>query len=246
MGNIHKSFGVVKALRGVDFEVRENEVVALLGDNGAGKSTLIKILSGVFPPDQGSIYLRGKRIEFASPEEARIAGIETVHQDLSLVEKMSIARNFFLGKEPTRRIGPLAVLDVKKMNQDSQLAVSDIGMRIRSTEELVSCLSGGQRQAIAIGRAVYFGAKILIMDEPLRNLSIREQRVVLNLIAEAKKKGSSVIFITHNVYHACSVADRFVLLDNGVKIGEVIAGEKTPEEIAECIATGCMVGGEKG
>ncbi|HSV31468.1 MAG TPA: ATP-binding cassette domain-containing protein [Atribacteraceae bacterium] len=241
MENIHKSFGVVKALRGVDFAVYENEVVALLGDNGAGKSTLIKILAGVHRPDRGRIIIRGEEIHFASPEEARLAGIETVHQDLSLVERMNIARNFFLGKEPTRKVGPLNVLDLAKMNRDCQVAVRDIGVKVRSPEDFVSILSGGERQAIAIGRAVYFGAKILILDEPLRNLSIREQRTVLNHIRAARDRGSSVIFITHNVHHACPVANRIVLLDNGAKIGEVAAGQKTPEEIAECIATGTMV-----
>lgn len=240
MENIYKSFGRVHALRAVDFEVREREIVALLGDNGAGKSTLIKILAGVYQPTGGTVYIRGKKVTISSPEEARRLGIETVHQDLSLIERMSIARNFFLGKEPTKKLGPITVLDMKKMNEDCKAAVRNIGVKVRSPEEFVSILSGGERQAIAIGRAVYFGAKILILDEPLRNLSVREQRTVLDHIREAKAQGSSVIFITHNVHHACPVADRIVLLDNGVKIGEITAGEKTPEEIAECIATGTM------
>ncbi len=242
MENIHKSFGMVRALKGVDFEVGENKVVALLGDNGAGKSTLVKILAGVLRPDKGTIYVQGKRVEFASPADARAMGIETVHQELSLVEQMSIARNFFLGKEPVCRTRPLALLDLEKMNRDSWQALRDIGINVHSVEEPVSNLSGGQRQAVAIGRAIYFGAKVLILDEPLRNLSVREQRWVINYIKEVKNKGTSVIFITHNVYHACMVADRIVLLDSGVKIGEFAAGERTPEEIAECIATGTMMG----
>ncbi|HQE26030.1 MAG TPA: ATP-binding cassette domain-containing protein [Candidatus Atribacteria bacterium] len=241
MENIQKRFGRVKALRGVDFEVYDQEVVGLLGDNGAGKSTLVKILSGVYQPDAGTIYFQGEKIEINSPEEARELGIETVHQDLSLIEKMSVARNFFLGKELTRKIGFLEILDLKKMNHECMIGLKQVGIELRSPTEFVSTLSGGQRQAIAIGRAIYFGAKILILDEPLRNLSIREQRTVLNHIQEARNKGSSVIFITHNVYHVCPVANRIVLLENGEKLGEVKAGELTPEEIAECIATGQMI-----
>lgn len=241
MENIHKSFGKVKALKGVDFEVYEQEVVALLGDNGAGKSTLIKILSGVYRPDEGSIYIQGKKVEITSPEEARKLGIETVHQDLSLVEKMSVSRNFFLGRELTKKVGFWKVLDLRRMNQECMAGLKQVGIELRSPTDFVSVLSGGQRQAIAIGRAMYFGARILILDEPLRNLSIREQRIVINHIQEARKRGSSVIFITHNVHHACLVADRIVILENGEKLGEVMAGERTPEEIAECIATGSMV-----
>jgi len=241
MENIQKRFGRVRALKGVDFEVYDQEVVGLLGDNGAGKSTLVKVLSGVYQPDAGTIYFQGKNIEINSPEEARELGIETVHQDLSLIEKMSVARNFFLGKEPTKKINFLQILDLKKMNRECMIGLQQVGIELRSPTEFVSILSGGQRQAIAIGRAVYFGARILILDEPLRNLSIREQRTILNHIQEARNKGSSVIFITHNVYHVCPVADRIVLLENGEKLGEVKAGELTPEEIAECIATGKMV-----
>lgn len=241
MENIQKRFGKVKALKGVDFEVYDQEVVGLLGDNGAGKSTLIKILSGVYRPDKGSIFIQGKKVEINSPEEARQLGIETVHQDLSLIEKMSVARNFFLGKEPTKKIGTLEVLDLRKMNQECMSGLKQVGIELRSPTEFVATLSGGQRQAIAIGRAVYFGARILILDEPLRNLSIREQRTILNHIQEARSKGSSVIFITHNVHHVCPVADRIVLLENGEKLGEVKAGELTPEEIAECIASGQMI-----
>ncbi|MDI3542730.1 MAG: simple sugar transport system ATP-binding protein [Candidatus Atribacteria bacterium] len=241
MENIQKRFGRVRALKGVDFEVYDQEVVGLLGDNGAGKSTLVKILSGVYQPDGGTIYFRGEKVKINSPEEARQLGIETVHQDLSLIEKMSVARNFFLGKEPTKKIGFMEVLDLKKMNRECMIGLKRVGVELRSPTEFVYTLSGGQRQAIAIGRAVYFGARILILDEPLRNLSIREQRTTLNYIQEARSQGSSVIFITHNVYHVCPVADRIVLLENGEKLGEVKAGELTPEEIAECIATGKMV-----
>ncbi|MDI3531078.1 MAG: simple sugar transport system ATP-binding protein [Candidatus Atribacteria bacterium] len=241
MENIHKSFGKVKALKGVDFEVYEQEVVGLLGDNGAGKSTLIKILSGVYQPDEGNIYIQGKKVEINSPEEARELGIETVHQDLSLVEKMSVVRNFFLGKELTKRVGFMEILDLKKMSYECMRGLKEVGIELRSPTDFVSTLSGGQRQAIAIGRAVYFGARILILDEPLRNLSIREQRTILNHIREARNKGSSVIFITHNIHHVCPVADRIVLLENGEKLGEVKAGELTPEEIAECIANGQMI-----
>jgi len=245
MENIQKRFGKVRALKGVDFEVYDQEVVGLLGDNGAGKSTLIKILSGVYQPDGGTIYFQGEKVKINSPEEARQLGIETVHQDLSLVEKMSVARNFFLGKELTKEVGFIEILDLTKMNYECMRGLKQVGVELRSPTEFVSTLSGGQRQAIAIGRAVYFRARILILDEPLRNLSIREQRTTLNHIQEARNKGSSVIFITHNVYHVCPIADRIVLSENGEKLGEVKAGELTPEEIAECIATGKMIKEER-
>ncbi len=235
MINISKSFGHVQALKNVDFTVGRQEVVGLLGDNGAGKSTLIKILTGIYPPDEGEIYFEGKRVQFSSPHEARAMGIETVYQDLALVELMSISRNFFLGREPTRRIGFIELLDTRMMDRVSIQALEEIGIKIRSPHEAVSVLSGGERQSISIGRAMHFGVKLLILDEPTSALSIKEARKVLHYVTEAKKRGLSVIFITHNIYHVYPVADRFTILSHGVKVGDFDKREVSPEEIAELI-----------
>ncbi|MFB6290975.1 MAG: ATP-binding cassette domain-containing protein [Candidatus Bipolaricaulia bacterium] len=241
MKDIYKYFGPVTALEGVDVEIFENEVVGLLGDNGAGKSTLINIISGVFPPSEGSFRFRGEEVKFSSPKEARDVGIETVHQESSLVETMNIARNFFLGKEPTKDFGPFSFLDRDEMNTESRRVISDIGVKMRSPDEFVNILSGGERQAIAIGRAMYYGADLLILDEPLRALSIREQRTVLDHIREAQEQGATIIFITHNVHHVYPVAGRFIMLDNGEKLGTIEKEEVAePEEIAEVIAQGKM------
>lgn len=240
MKNICKSFGSVSAINDVSFNLKKKEVVGLLGDNGAGKSTLIKILCGVIKADSGVIIYNGKKLNISSPREARQMGIETVHQDLSLVDQMTIARNLFLGKEPVKKIGPFSFLDKEMINNETGNVIGEVGIKVRSPDEFVSVLSGGERQAIAIGRAVHFGAKLLILDEPLRALSIKEQRNVLNHIRQVKDGGSSVIFITHNVYHVYSVADRFVLLNKGEKLGELKREEVTPEEISEIIATGKM------
>jgi len=240
MVNIEKYFGAVQALKKVTIEVRSGEILGLLGDNGAGKSTLIKVLAGVFPPDRGEIFFEGNRVNFSSPKDARAMGIETVHQALSLVDIMSISRNFFLGREPTRRIGPIHLLDRKKMNEECEKAVTGLGVRVRTPNEFVSILSGGERQAISIGRAMHFKVKLLILDEPLAALSVRETREVLKQVEKARESGVSVIFITHNVYHVYPVAERFVMIDRGIKIGEVYKKDASPEDIIEIIATGKM------
>ena len=240
MVNIEKNFGAAQALKKVNIEVQSGEILGLLGDNGAGKSTLIKILAGVFPPDKGEIFFEGERVNFLSPRDARARGIETVHQALSLVDIMSISRNFFLGREPTRRIGPIHLLDKKKMNEECEKTVTGLGVRVRSPNEFVSILSGGERQAISIGRAMHFKVKLLILDEPLAALSVRETREVLRQVEKARESGVSVIFITHNVYHVYPVAERFVMLDRGIKIGEVYKKDASPEDIIEIIATGKM------
>jgi len=238
MVNIEKYFGAVQALKKVSIEVRSGEILGLLGDNGAGKSTLIKILAGVFPPDRGEIFFEGSRVNFSSPRDTRAMGIETVHQALSLVDIMSISRNFFLGREPTRKIGPIHLLDRKKMNEECEKAVTRLGVRVRSPNEFVSILSGGERQAISIGRAMHFKVKLLILDEPLAALSVRETREVLRQVEKVRESGVSVVFITHNVYHVYPVAERFVMLDKGIKIGEVYKKDASPEDIIEIIATG--------
>ena len=240
MVNIEKNFGAAQALKKVNIEVKSGEILGLLGDNGAGKSTLIKILAGVFPPNKGDIFFEGERVNFLSPRDARARGIETVHQALSLVDIMSISRNFFLGREPTKKIGPIYLLDRQKMNEECEKAVTGLGVRVRSPNEFVSILSGGERQAISIGRAMHFKVKLLILDEPLAALSVRETREVLRQVEKVRESGVSVIFITHNVYHVYPVAERFVMLDRGIKIGEVYKKDASPEDIIEIIATGKM------
>ncbi len=238
MKNINKNFGAVKALKGVDFIVKKREVVGLLGDNGAGKSTLIKILCGVLKADSGEIFFNNKELSISSPYQAREKGIETVHQELSLVNTMTIARNMFLGKEPIRKVGFFSFLDKETMNREARKVIGDVGIKVRSPDEYVSILSGGERQAIAIGRAMYFDAKLLILDEPLRALSVKEQKNVLDHVNQVRDQGISVIFISHNVYHAYSVTDRFVLLNKGEKQGEILKEDSTPEEIAEFVSSG--------
>jgi len=235
---IKKNFGAVQALKGVSFTLNHREVVGLLGDNGAGKSTLIKILTGVFPPDEGKIYFEGKKVNFRSPREARKMGIETVYQGSPLVELLSISRNFFLGREPKKKIGLIPVLDKKKMREESERVVREIGIKVRSSDENVRVLSGGERQAISIGRTMYFGVKLLILDEPLNNLSVKEQRMVLKRVEEVKEAGISAIFISHNIHHVYSIADRFIILNKGVKVAEVNREEATVENIEKMIIAG--------
>ncbi|MDR7402330.1 MAG: ATP-binding cassette domain-containing protein [Armatimonadota bacterium] len=233
---IYKAFGKVQALAGVDFHVGYQEVVGLVGDNGAGKSTLIKILTGVYPPDAGELFFEGQRITLRSPKEARALGIETVYQDLALVEQMSIARNFFLGNEPVRRIGPVSLLDTAAMHRVTEQVLREIGITtLRSAAQDVGVLSGGERQAIAIGRTMHFGAKLIILDEPTSALSVKETRKVLDYIQEAKRRGLSVIFITHNLYHVYPVSDRIVVLAHGRKVGDFARQEVSIEDLVALI-----------
>jgi simple sugar transport system ATP-binding protein len=242
MVNISKNFGTVQALKNVDFDVGYQEVMGLVGDNGAGKSTLIKILTGVFPPDTGEIYFEGKKVEIRSPKEARDLGIETVYQDLALIPLMSISRNFFLGREPVVQVGPFRFMDKRKMDATVKKVLSEIGIHVRSPEEPVAILSGGERQSVAIGRALHFGAKLLILDEPTSALSVRETHKVLDFILEAKERGLSIIFITHNIYHVYSVADRFTILEHGRKVATFKRTEVSAEDIIEIIRSGYKEG----
>ncbi|MCD5408848.1 ATP-binding cassette domain-containing protein [Candidatus Bipolaricaulota bacterium] len=235
MANISKRFGRVQALKGVDFEADYNEIVGLLGDNGAGKSTLIKILTGVFPPDTGEIYFEGTKVTFRSPRDAQRLGIEAVYQEATLVNVMGIARNFFLGREPTRW-GFL--LDKRRMNRECIEILSRIGVKIKSPRREVSLLSGGERQSICIGRALYFQAKLVVFDEPTAALSVKETEYVLRYIRSLKEKGLSVVVITHNIYHVYDLADRFVILDHGNKIGEFVKEEVSPQDIIDVIRAG--------
>lgn len=239
MVGINKCFGIVEALKDVDFNVKRQEVVGLVGDNGAGKSTLIKILTGVCPPDRGEIYFEGKKENIDSPKKARDMGIETVYQNLALIDLLSISRNFFLGREPTKKFaGFCNFLDKKKIDEISERALKNVGIKVRDVDEEVSILSGGERQAVSIGRAIYFGAKLLVLDEPTAALSIKESHKVLDYVTSAKERGLSVIFITHNIYHVYSVADRFAILEHGEKLGDFNKDEVSAEDIIEIIRTG--------
>ncbi len=228
---ISKFFGHVRALQDVDFDLRDGEVLALVGDNGAGKSTLIKIISGVYQPDRGAIFLDGKQVHFPNPGVARDHGIATVYQDLALVDQRDVAANLFLGREPRKGL----VVDRRKMVADSEQVLQDLHIRIPSVFSLVGFLSGGQRQAVAIGRAVAQGGRIIIMDEPTAALGIEQSRHVLDLIHRLKAEGHSVIIISHNLRHVFSVADRITVMRGGHNVGTRLKGETTGEEIVKMI-----------
>jgi len=237
MENVLVTFGKVVALDSVNFHIMPNEVVGLLGDNGAGKSTLIKSINGYNQITSGNIFYNGKHAFFKSPKDARNAGIETAYQDLALVNLMSISRNFFLGRELTKKIGPISFLRKKKMDEKAAKSLSNVGLEnIREMEESVNFLSGGERQAISIGRATYFGAKLLILDEPTAALSVKETEWVLQLVSEAKNNGLAVIFISHNAYEVFGVADRFVVLQHGKNYADLKRDETDPEHLIEVIA----------
>ena len=235
MKSIVRRFGSVEALRGVDFSVRKGEVRALMGDNGAGKSTLIKVLTGVHTPTSGEIVFDGRNVTINSPADARALGIETVYQDLALVPLMSIWRNFFLGRELHKQVGPVRWLQKREMSEQCRQSLHDIGIEIRSAEDKVGTLSGGERQSIAIGRAIHFGAKLLILDEPTSALSVAETNKVLSYIESARAKGLPVIFITHNVNHIYQVSDSYTIIRQGVKVGTYRKGELTQQDIADLI-----------
>lgn len=232
MVNIHKWFGRVYALRGVDFEVYRGETVGLIGDNGAGKSTLIKILSGYHQADQGEIYFEGQKVRISSPRDARKLGIETVYQEQALAPNLSIARNVFMGREPVRRWG---IIDRKVMNEESMKALANLGLRLRSPDLPVVTLSGGERQGVAIARALHFKAKLVILDEPTVALSVKEVEEVLEFVRQLQREGISVIFITHNLYHAYDIAERFVVMARGKKMADVKKKDTSPEELSQLV-----------
>ena len=217
VNNLKKNFGPVIALAGVSMHVNAGEVLCLLGDNGAGKSTLIKTVSGVHKPNSGEILVNGKVVKFKSPRDALDRGIATLHQTLALIPLMSIMRNFFMGREPLKyRFGHI---DMNKANKIVREELLNIGIDVRDPSESVGKLSGGERQCVAIARAVYFGAKVLILDEPTSALGVHQTATVLRYIRQVRSKGLSVILITHNVNHALSVGDRFTVLNRGKSIG---------------------------
>ncbi|GAA3102726.1 ATP-binding cassette domain-containing protein [Rhizobium viscosum] len=218
--NLSRYFGAVKALDNCSLVVRPGEVVALAGDNGAGKTTMIKAISGVYPPTSGEILLEGKPVSFSSPEDAREQGIETIYQDLALADNLSIGANIYLGREPMKKaFGFLPVLDRKAMAKAAEETMALLDFHVKRLEAPVSNFSGGQRQAVAIGRAVFWNAKILIMDEPTAALGVPEQRKVVSLIKSLKSQGKGVIFISHNLQDIFAVSDRIVVLRRGVVAG---------------------------
>ncbi|WP_217576453.1 ATP-binding cassette domain-containing protein [Mesorhizobium sp. GbtcB19] len=237
--NLSKHFGAVRALSDFSMAVRPGEVVALAGDNGAGKTTLIKAISGVYQPTAGEILLRGQPVSFSTPQEAREKGIETIYQDLALADNLSIGANIFLGREPMRKaFGFLPVLDRKRMAAAAKETMSRLDFHVSRLEAPVSNFSGGQRQAVAIGRAVYWDAQILIMDEPTAALGVPEQRKVISLIHQLKAQGRGVIFISHNLQDIFAVSDRIVVLRRGVQAGERKIAETNHDEVVKL-----MVGG---
>ena len=234
--HISKRFGSVIALSDVSMNVHSGEVMCLLGDNGAGKSTLIKALAGVHKPTDGEYYVEGKTVSFESPRDALTAGIATVYQDLSMIPLMSISRNFFLGSEPTVGSGLLKRFDVNFADRVAREEMQKMGIDIRDPSQAVGTLSGGERQSVAIARAVYFGAKALILDEPTAALGVKQAGTVLRYIAQSRAKGIAVIFITHNPHHAYAVGDRFTILKRGQTLGTFTKEELPREEMVRLMS----------
>jgi simple sugar transport system ATP-binding protein len=240
MEGISKNFGAVKALEGVTITLQRGEVLGIVGDNGAGKSTLIKILSGVYQPDKGEIYFDGNKVTFNSPIDARRMGIETIYQDLALVDDLNIYHNIFLAKERFLNATPVVrFLDNKKMKTSAEGFLKDLDVDIPEIDAKARVLSGGQRQAIAIARSVYFSAKLLIMDEPTAALGVVETKRVLDLIENLKKRRDvGIIIIAHNLAHVLLVADRILVLSRGHVIAERHAKETSIDDVTEIISKG--------
>jgi simple sugar transport system ATP-binding protein len=242
MEHINKFFGRVQALNDVTLSVHRNEIVGLLGDNGAGKSTLIKILSGALRADTGDIYVRGNKVDIRNTTDAIAQGIETIYQDSALVTQLSIARNLFLGREPVTGPRLLDRLDQKAMNEVARELLKRVGI----TKEIppttpISALSGGERQAVAIARAMHFDSDLIILDEPTNNLGVDETKGVLRFVRSARDSGHSCIFIAHNIYHVFQVVDRIVVLRRGKKVADDIDPKQTTIEAVESIITGMTI-----
>jgi len=238
MRNIEKHFGSVIALAGVSVDVCPGECHCLLGDNGAGKSTFIKTLSGVHKPTRGEILLEGKPMNFDDPRDAISAGIATVYQDLAMIPLMSVSRNFFMGNEPVKKVAGLPFYDKEHADRVTLEEMRKMGINLRGADQAVGTLSGGERQTVAIARAVHFGAKVLILDEPTSALGVRQTANVLATIDKVRKQDIAVVFITHNVRHALAVGDRFTVLNRGKTLGTAQRGQITPEELQDMMAGG--------
>ena len=238
MVEIQKQFGSVIALAGVSLSLYPGECHCLLGDNGAGKSTFIKTLSGVHQPTSGEIRVDGKAVQFSNARAAIDAGIATVYQDLAMIPLMSVSRNFWMGREPQKRVGPFKLYDTEKANTVTMQEMARMGINLREADQAVGTLSGGERQTVAIARAVYFGARVLILDEPISALGVRQTANVLSTIDKVRKNGIGVIFITHNVRHAMAVGNRFTVLNRGKTLGTAVRGEVSVEELQDLMAGG--------
>lgn len=237
---VGKSYGAIRALRDIDLSVKAGEVSCVLGDNGAGKSTLIKIISGLHPHNEGELRVDGRPVTFSSPREALLRGIATVYQDLAVVSLMEVWRNFFLGSELTNGSFPLAALKTREMKRIADEELRKMGIVIKDIDQPIGTLSGGQRQCVAIARAVYFGARVLILDEPTAALGVKQSGVVLKYTAAARDAGLGVVFITHNPHHAYLVGDHFVIL----KLGESVL-DKQRSEVSLDELTRQMAGGDE-
>jgi len=236
--NITKRFGGVHALENVTFRLDAGEVVALAGDNGAGKSTLIKIISGVFPPDEGELRYHDKPVALGNPQDARSRGIETIYQDLALADNLDVGANIFLGREPMRRVFGLPVMDRRRMRAEAAHALEALDIGLDRLDRPVRALSGGQRQCIAIARAIHWNARVLIMDEPTAALGVPEQRRVVALIRSLKMSGVGVVFISHNLADIFDVSDRIVVLRRGVNVGEWPTHQANADEIVRMMVSG--------
>jgi simple sugar transport system ATP-binding protein len=236
--HVSKYFGNVIALKDVSAIVKQGEVTCVLGDNGAGKSTFIKILSGVHKQDEGDLRMDGEEVSFNSPRGAKERGIATVFQDLATVPLMSIWRNFFLGSEPTVGAGPIRRIDITAAKRVMREELKKMGIDVRDPDQPVGTLSGGERQAVAIARALHFGAKVLILDEPTSALGVQQSGIVLRYIVQARERGVGVIFISHNPHHAYPVGDHFVILNRGKLQGAWKRGEISRDELVQMMAGG--------
>ncbi|MBU4227633.1 ATP-binding cassette domain-containing protein [bacterium] len=237
MTGINKYFGKVHALEDIDFKINEAENVGLVGDNGAGKSTLIKIISGYHRAEKGQICFEGKKVRISSPKDSRALGIETVYQEQALAPDLSISRNIFMGREPATALG---FLRKRVMDEESMDALKSMGLHLRSPNINISTLSGGERQGVAIARAFYFEAKLVILDEPTMALSVKEVREVFNFVNQLKRKGISVIFITHNLHQVFIISDRIVVLSHGKKLADIKKKDTNVDELSEIIVRGTI------
>ena len=234
--NVSKFYDNFAALRDVTIKVRPGEVVCLLGDNGAGKSTLIQLLSGVIRPDEGTIRINGQDQQFASPNDALDKGIATVFQDLAVVPMMPVYRNFFLGREPSKGTGPFKRFDVAHAIETTKRELTGLGVKLNDVKRPIGTLSGGQRQSVAVARAVHFGARILILDEPTSALGVRQAEMVLDHVRQARDKGIGVVLITHNVQHAYPIGDTFVVLFLGRQLGTFKKNDLTETQLMRLMA----------
>ena len=234
--SLHKWYSGVHALKGVSLDIHRGQALGLVGDNGAGKSTLINILSGLHQPDQGEILMDGKPVTIRNPKDAMGLGIETIYQYNSMVPIMSIARNLFIGREPLKfSVAGLGWLDLKRMREDSVKAIADVDLHLRSPDALVGELSGGQRQGVAIARAMHFKSKVMILDEPTNHLSVKETNKVIGFVRSLREQGVTAIFISHNMHHVFACCDRVVAMALGQVVLDKPIGQTSIEEVQDLL-----------